>query len=112
MHMRIDGAGQDMHARGVQRFGGWRHRRVVADGEYLAVLDGKAAVAHAIGIDERAVAQDDIGGDGHCRFLVDQSAAQPPSTGRSTPVIWREASLAMNKQALATSASIVTRRSA
>ena len=69
MHMRVDGAGQDMHAGRVERFRRRRHRRIVADGEDLAVLDGEAAFAHAVGIDERAVAQDDVGGDGHCRFL-------------------------------------------
>ena len=35
--------------------------------------------------------------------------AQPPSTGRSTPVIWRETSLPRNRQALATSWSVETR---
>ena len=40
------------------------------------------------------------------------SMAQPPSTGRSTPVIWRETSLARNRQALATSSSVETRLSA
>ncbi len=38
--------------------------------------------------------------------------AQPPSTGRSIPVIWRDTGEARNKQAFATSSSVVIRRSA
>ena len=37
------------------------------------------------------------------------SAAHPPSTGMSAPVIWRDTSLAKNRQAFATSLSVVTR---
>ena len=63
----------------------------------------------ASGDDHLAVADDEIGG---ASWSPPHSMAQPPSTGRSTPVIWRETSLARNRQALATSASIVTRLSA
>ncbi len=44
--------------------------------------------------------------------VVHKAAAQPPSTGKSTPVNWRDTSLARNRQAFATSASVLIRFSA
>ena len=62
-------------------------------------------VDHGVGRDDLAAGEDEIGGDAH-------SAAHPPSTGMSAPVIWRDTSLAKNRHALATSLSVVTRCSA
>ena len=66
------------------------------------------AVDDGVRRDDLAAADEEIGRD----HVASYSMAQPPSTGRSTPVIWRDASLARNRQALATSASVVTRLSA
>ena len=107
MNMHVDGAGQDMQARGVERFDGRGHGRVVADGDDKTILDGDAGDEIGVRRHHRAVANDEIGDHGFPHRL-----AQPPSTGRSTPVIWRAASLARNRQALATSTSVETRLSA
>ena len=108
--MHVDGAGENVQAARIEGIARERHRLVGADCDDAAVLDRDAGGDRAVMRHHRAVADDEVGGGGHCGPA--HSIAQPPSTGRSTPVIWREASLARNRQALATSASIVTRLSA
>ena len=111
MHMDVDGAGKDMQAGRVEGFARRRHRLVSADGEHAPVFDGDTAGDHAVVRHQSAVADDEIGGHWRPWHTV-HSIAQPPSTGRSMPVIWRDTSLERNRQALATSASTVTRLSA
>ena len=109
MHVIVDRAGQHVKPPRVERLRGLRHDRVVADRDHPAVLDGDAGVDDAVGRDYLARSDNEIG---RRSSSAPHSMAQPPSTGRSMPVIWREASLARNRQALATSASLVTRFSA
>ena len=105
MHMHVDRAGQQVHARDIECFARGRHGRVAADCDDRAVLDRNTRIDHAVGRDDLSVADDEIGAD----HAAPHNMAQPPSTGRSMPVIWRDASLARNRQALATSTSLVTR---
>src|SRR5471030_2184055 len=108
MHVNVDRAGQDVQAGGVERLFGFRHRLGRADGVNQSILDGDAGAIFRVGRDDGAAVDDKIDRIrwGHrCAHNI----AQPPSTGRSTPVTWRDTSLAKNKQALATSASTVTR---
>src|SRR5204862_6861496 len=90
----------------IERLVRRRHGRIGTDRDHRAVLDSDTRLDHAFGRHHFAVSDDEIGGD---HGAIPHNIAQPPSTGRSTPVIWREASLARNRQALATSASLVTR---
>ncbi len=78
--MHVDRAGQDMHAGDIDGFFcGW-HRLGRANGQDFPVLDRDAGVNHGIRRDDLAAGEDEIGADAH-------SAAHPPSTGRSAPVI-------------------------
>ena len=108
MHMHVDRAGQDMEAGGIERLARGRHRLLRADRENFSVLHGDARRKGRIRRHHHAVANDEIG----CGHGIPHSIAQPPSTGRSAPVIWRDTSLAKNRQAFATSVSSVTRLSA
>ncbi len=103
--MHVDRAGENMQARDVDGLARRRHRVGSANAENLAVLDRHGGIDHGVWRDDLAALEDEVGGGAH-------SAAHPPSTGRSAPVIWRDTSLAKNRHALATSLSVVTRRSA
>src|SRR6185369_15434560 len=103
VHMHVDRAGQHVHPgdiNGLLR--GW-HCVKRADRQNFAVLDRNRSVDHGVGRNDLAALEDQVGR---------HSAAHPPSTGISAPVIWRETSLAKNRHAFATSLSVVTRRSA
>ncbi len=111
MHVHVDGAGQHVQAGGVESLARRRHRLGSADREDQPSLMAMLADIRASGettvppwMTRSAVV------DWPCS--APHSIAQPPSTGRSTPVIWRDTSLARNRQALATSRSTVTRFSA
>ena len=108
MDVNVDGAGQNMQPARIQRLPGRRHRLRRTDRMDQAVLDRDAGVIAGVRRDDRAAIDDEIDRVGHDRASR-YNIAQPPSTGRSTPVIWRETSLAKNRQALATSSSTVTR---
>ena len=112
MHVNVDGTGQDMHAARIQRFARRRHRFWRADRMDFSVLDRDAGANFRIRRDEDAAVDDEIDFVRICHGSSPHSIAQPPSTGKSTPVIWRETSLAKNRQALATSSSTVMRFSA
>ncbi len=105
MHVDVDRARQDVKAAHIQNLASGRHCTLGADGDDDAILDGDARQECGIGRNDRSTTNDEVGGHG----LLHHSIAQPPSTGRSMPVSWRETSLARNRQALATSASFVTR---
>ena len=112
MHMAVDGAGQQVKPVGAHLLPCRRHAVVVTDRHDLLAGNGDAGRDDLLGRDHQAATDDQIDFFGcvcHGNF---QSMAQPPSTGRSTPVIWRETSLAKNRQALATSVSVETRRRA
>src|SRR5262249_56318793 len=85
-----------------------------ADRDDYAMLDRDACREHAVGRHDAAAVDDEIGLFAHGRTFWShlQSIAHPPSTGRSMPVICRDTSLARNRQALATSASVEMRLSA
>ena len=108
MHVHVDGAGQDMKSACVKRLARSRHHRIRPDRDNVTVVDGNAGIDDGLGRHDPAAAYDEIS-RAHRR---PHNIAQPPSTGRSIPVIWREASLARNRQALATSTSLDTRLSA
>ena len=108
MHVHVDGAGQDVESARVERLACRRHRRLGPDRDDVPVMDGDAGLDDGIGRHHLAAVNDEIS-RGHRR---PHNIAQPPSTGRSIPVIWRDASLARNRQALATSTSLDTRLSA
>ena len=109
VHVHVDCARQHVHPRSVESLTRMRHRRLVADRDDAAILDGDTRSDDGFRRHDIAAANEEIDRV-HARHP--HSIAQPPSTGRSTPVIWRAASLARNRQALATSASAVTRLSA
>ncbi len=116
MDMHVDRAGQQELARDIDRLPGRRHGSGGADQGDQAVLDRDIGpVARQAG-DDRAAAEHQVRDEIRmARALAHRGAhseAQPPSTGRSTPVIWRETEEARNRQALATSSSVETRRRA
>ena len=102
VNMVVDRAGQQVQPVRIQRFLGGGHRLCVADRYDNAVLDRNARGIRGIRGDNRSIVDDKICDRFH-DSLTSQSIAQPPSTGRSTPVICRETSLAMKRHALAMS---------
>ncbi len=103
MHVHVDGAGEEVEARDVHHLLRLRQRRAGREQRlHQPVPDRHVGAEAAAAVHDGAAAQQQ----------VRHSAAHPPSTGRSAPVICRAASEARKTQALATSASVLTRRSA
>jgi hypothetical protein len=85
MHMVVDRARQDVKSGCIECLARRRHRFRGADGEDHAILDGDAGLESRVRGNDRAVPDDEI--CDHATLPLHHSIAQPPSTGRSAPVI-------------------------
>ena len=109
MHVAIDRSRQKKQAVGPHLFTCSWHQVIMTHSNNLFTRNRNAGLDDLIGRHHTGTPDDQV----HFFHVVSfHSMAQPPSTGKSTPVIWRDTSLAIKRHALATSSSFVTRFSA
>ena len=105
MDVDVDRAGQEVQARDVDHLARGGHRLGRADRDDVIALDRDVGAIARRTAHDRAAGEDEIDRAAH-------SAAHPPSTARSTPLICRARSEARKRVASATSSAVLMRASA